>query len=454
MSHNSQVHPSVDEADRRYVWHPCTQMKDHDIAPPLDVVRADGPFIFTRDGKRIIDGISSWWVNLLGHNHPRLTAALCAQAARFPHVMFAGFTHEPAVRLAAELCRIAPGGGAKVFYADCGSAAVEVALKMSFQFWQQTGKPTKRQFVSLGGAYHGETLGALSLSGLPLYREVFAPLMLDTVAVRGPECVRCPHGLDRATCQAECFGHMARALDDHASSLAAVFIEPMVQCANGMNMYSPVYLRKLRAACTAHDVHLVADEIAVGFGRTGRMFACEHAGIAPDFTCVSKGLTGGYLPFAAVVVRDQQVFDAFLGEHHEHKAFLHSHSYTGNPLACSVALEALAVLETEALPALPDRITLLGRILERLGSLPHVDAVRQCGFIGAVDLVEDRATRTAYDSRKRMGWHVYRRALDRGALLRPLGDTVYFMTPLTIPTPVLEELGEIAYNSIQDVTEP
>jgi adenosylmethionine-8-amino-7-oxononanoate aminotransferase len=341
-----------------------------------------------------------------------------------------------------------------VFYADCGSAAVEVALKMSFQFWKQTGRPDKKRFVSLSGAYHGETLGALSVGGIPLYRELFAPLMLDTVAVRGPECCRCPHGLERATCAAECFAPMARALEEHAPSLAAVFIEPMVQCANGMNMYSPAYLRKLRAACTAHTIHLVADEIAVGFGRTGRMFACEHAGIAPDFTCMSKGLTGGYLPFAAVVVRDEAVFDAFLGEYHDYKAFYHSHSYTGNPLACKVALEALDVLETEVMPTLPDQIAVLGGVLDRLRALPHVESVRQCGFIGAADLVEDRASRRAYDPSRRMGWNVYRRALERGAVLRPLGDTVYFLPPLTIPSPVLEELGEIAYNSIQDVTGP
>ena len=445
---------STTGADRSFVWHPCTQMKDHETSPPVEIVRAEGPFLFSRDGTRIIDGISSWWVNLLGHCHPRLVNVLHEQAATLEQVIFAGFTHEPGARLAAELCRRAPGGGAKVFFADCGSAAVEVALKMSYQFWRQSGRPEKRRFVSLSGAYHGETLGALSVGGIPLYREVFAPLLLDTVRVAGPDCYRCPYGTARTRCSAECFEHMARALEQHGGELAAVFIEPMVQCANGMNMYSPAYLSRLRAACDVHNVHLVADEIAVGFGRTGRLFGCEHAGIAPDFLCLSKGLTGGFMPFAAVVVRDGRVFDAFYGEYSEFKAFHHSHSYTGNPMACRLALEVLSLLDAEALPGLPARIAALGRVLDSLRELPHVGEVRQCGLIGAVELVEERGTKRGFDPARRVGWHVGRRALDRGALLRPLGDVIYFLPPLTIPVPVLEELGGIAYNSIVDVLRP
>jgi adenosylmethionine-8-amino-7-oxononanoate aminotransferase len=427
-------------------------MSDHEQQPPLEMVRGSGPFVFDAGGRRYIDGISSWWVNLLGHTHPRLTRVLQEQAATLEHVIFAGCTHAPGARLAARLCAAAPGGYAKVFYADCGSAAVKVALKMSFQYWQQTGRPHKRRFVAIGGAYHGETLGALSVGGLALYREKFAPLLLDTINVPGPTCYRCPHGMTRSTCAAECFAPLQAALEAHADALAAVFIEPLVQCANGMNMYSVEYLRKLAAACAAAGVHLVADEIAVGFGRTGTMFACEQAAVRPDFICISKGLTGGYMPFSAVLVRDQQVFDAFYGAYTDFKAFYHSHSYTGNPMACRLALETMDILEQEVLPALPAQIAVLQRVLKPLAELEHVGDARQCGFIGALELVEDCATKRAYALERRIGRQVYRAALRRGALLRPLGDVLYFLPPLTTPAEVLEELGAIARDSIREVT--
>lgn len=441
------------QLDRAHVWHPCTQMKEHEQQPPLEIVRGCGALVFDAAGRRYIDGISSWWVNLLGHAHPRLTRVLQEQAATLEQVIFAGFTHAPGARLAARLCAAAPGGYAKVFYADCGSAAVEVALKMSFQYWQQTGQPRKRRFLSIVGAYHGETLGALSVGGLALYREKFAPLLLDTLLVPSPNCFRCPYQKTRETCAAECFAPMQAALNAHAADVAAVFIEPLVQCANGMNMYSPVYLKKLAAACAAAGVHLIADEIAVGFGRTGTLFACEQAGIAPDFMCLSKGLTGGYMPFAAVLVRDAKTFDAFYGEHAEQKAFYHSHSYTGNPMACRLALETLDILETEVLAALPARIAALQQVLASLAGLEHVGETRQCGFIGAIELVAARAGKRAYPPEQRTGWQVYRAALRRGAILRPLGDVVYFMAPLTIPLELLEELGAIARDSIREVTE-
>lgn len=438
--------------DRQFVWHPCTQMKDHELLPPAEITHADGIYLFTRDGRRIIDAISSWWVNLLGHAHPRLTRVLSEQAATLEHVIFAGFTHAPGAQLAAALCQAVPGGAAKCFFADCGSAAVEVALKMSFQFWKQTGHPRKTRFATITGAYHGETIGALSVGAIPLYREVFNPLLLDVLVVHGPQCFRCPYGLSRSTCDAECFEHMQRALEEHAETLAAVCIEPLVQCANGMNMYSPRYLAKLAEACRAHNVHLIADEIAVGFGRTGRLFACEHVHVRPDFICLSKGLTGGYMPCAAVLIRDQHIFDAFYGEYTEFKAFYHSHSYTGNPMACRLALDVLDILHTEILPQIATPIAAMSRVLERLAALPHVGETRQCGMIGAIELVEDRATRRPFPLAARTGWHVYCEALRRGALLRPLGDVIYFLPPLTITPAQLDELGAIAYDAIATVT--
>ena len=448
----SSAYDLICRLDRQYVWHPCTQMKDHEVQPPIPIVRGKGPFLYDARGRRYIDGISSWWVNLLGHAHPRLTRALREQAGTLEHVIFAGCTHEPGARLAAELCRIAPGTFSKVFYADCGSAAVEVALKMSFQYWQQTGQARKRKFAALRGAYHGETLGALSVGGIGLYRKVYRPLLLKTFNVDGPDCYRCPFGKARASCGAECFAPLGRVLEAHGAEIAAVFIEPMVQCANGMNMYNAAYLRKLRRACTRHGVHLVADEIAVGFGRTGRMFACEHAGIAPDFLCVSKGLTGGYMPFAAVLT-GEEVFAAFYGEQRAQTAFYHSHSYTGNPMACRLALETIAILEQEALPALPGKCRVLGRALARCAGLKHVGETRQSGYIGAIELVSERRTKRRFPAAARVGWEVCRAALRRGALLRPLGDVLYFMLPLTTPDSVVEHLAEITCEAIKEVTE-
>jgi adenosylmethionine-8-amino-7-oxononanoate aminotransferase len=443
----------VSELDKRFVWHPCTQMKDHEILPPIEIVRGEGPFLFAHDGKRYIDGISSWWVNLLGHTHPRLTAALQDQAETLEHVIFAGFTHQYGARLAAELCRIAPGDPSRVFYADCGSAAVEVALKMSFQYWKQTGNARKKRFVSLQGAYHGETLGALSVGGLDLYRQIYEPLLLDTVDAPGPECFPNVEGTSREQLSEEAYQALEKIVSGNHLDIAAICIEPLVQCANNMNMYSPEYLVKLRDLCTRYDIHLIADEIAVGFGRTGKMFACDHVGVVPDFLCVSKGLTGGYLPFSAVVVQDEEVYNAFYGDYTEYKAFYHSHSYTGNPMACRLALEVIDILESDVLPALPERISVLAEILDRLSQLSHVCETRQCGLIGAVELVRECTPFTRYDPAQRVGWQVYREALGRGAFLRPLGDVIYFMPALTIPLDVLKELGEIAYESIKTVTE-
>ncbi|RLD10272.1 MAG: adenosylmethionine--8-amino-7-oxononanoate aminotransferase BioA, partial [Chlamydiae bacterium] len=331
------------------------------------------------------------------------------------------------------------------------SAAVEVALKMSYQYWKLSGKPEKKRFVSISGAYHGETLGALSVGGIELYRETFSPIMLDTFNVEGPNCFRCPYGKTRDNCSAECFADMERTLTNHSEEIAAVFIEPLVQCANNMNIYSPVYLKKLRELTAELNIHLVADEIAVGFGRTGKMFACEHADVVPDFICMSKGLTGGYMPFAATLVYDEKIYDAFYGEYTEYKAFYHSHSYTGNPMAAGIGLEVIPILENEVMPNLPEKIKVLSEILAELAELPNAGEIRQCGFIGALELVADKKTNEPFPAEKRIGWQVYREALKRGALLRPLGDVIYFLTPLTISIETLKELGRIAKESIQKV---
>jgi adenosylmethionine-8-amino-7-oxononanoate aminotransferase len=404
------------------------------------------------DGNRYIDGVSSWWVNLFGHNHPRLNRALTDQAGRIAHHIFAGFTHEPAVELAHRLCQLAPPGLNKVFFADNGSAAVEVALKMSFQYWQQVGKPQKSRFVSLTDAYHGETLGALSVGGCDLYREIYQPILLEGYQVQGPDCFRCPYGLQREQCHAECFEHLERQVTSAQAQIAAVIIEPLIQGAAGMRIYPPVYLQKLRALCDACSVHYIADEIAVGFGRTGRMFANDHAGTSPDLLCLSKGITGGYLPLSVTLATDA-IYAAFYDDYSAQKAFLHSHSYTGNPLACALAVEVLKIFEEESILAgLQPKMALLQSQASRFESLPQVGEFRRCGMVAAVEMVQDRQTRTAYPWQQRRGLEVYRQALARGALLRPLGNVIYFMPPLTIAEDELRTLLDIAYEAIAAVT--
>ncbi len=438
--------------DREHVWHPCTQQKDHEEIPPIPIVRGEGVYLEDIDGKRYIDGVSSWWVNLFGHNHPRLNRALNEQAGRIAHHIFAGFTHAPAAELAGRLCRLAPAGLNKVFFADNGSSAVEVALKMSFQYWQQTGHPDKSRFVSISEAYHGETIGALSVGGCDLYRQVYRPILLETFQAAGPDCFRCPYGQSRDTCAAECFEALERLITENHKQIAAVIIEPLIQCAAGMRIYPPVYLRKLRALCNTCQVHYIADEIAVGFGRTGKMFANEHAGVSPDLMCLSKGITGGYLPLSVTLATDA-IYQAFYDDYATLKAFLHSHSYTGNPLACALAVETLNIFaEEHILDNLRPKMELLDAWAGRFEQLPHVGEFRRCGMVAAMELVQEQAGKIPYLWQERRGLDVYRRALQKGALLRPLGNVVYFMPPLTISRDELTRLLEIAWQSIAEAT--
>jgi adenosylmethionine-8-amino-7-oxononanoate aminotransferase len=420
-------------------------MKDYEEFPPIVVERGEGAWLVAEDGTRYLDAVSSWWTNLHGHGNARIAGAIARQAAGLEHVIFANFTHKPAIRLAEELCALLPPGLGRVFFADNGSAAVEVALKMSFQYHQQRGQARRRRFASLAGAYHGETLGALATGDLDLYSAVFRPLMMDTLRVPGPDCYRCPVGKTRDTCAAECFAPMERALEEHGETLCAVIVEPLVQCAAGMRIYPPVYLRRLREATARRGVHLVADEIAVGFGRTGRMFALEHAGIVPDLVCLSKGITGGFLPLSAVVT-NEEIYRAFYADYVELRAFMHSHSYTGNPVACAAALENLAIFREEGVLA---RVAERGAALARLArqafaDLDFVGEYRQLGLVGAVELVEDRGARRGFDWRLRAGYRAYRRALARGVLLRPLGNVLYFMPPYCVTEAELARMVEVA----------
>jgi adenosylmethionine-8-amino-7-oxononanoate aminotransferase len=438
--------------DLAHVWHPCTQMKDHEQLPPIPIRRGSGVWLEDFAGKRYLDAVSSWWVNLFGHANPRINAAVRAQLDALEQVILAGFTHEPVIALSEELTALAPAGLTRCFYADNGSSAVEVAVKMSFHYWRNTGRPAKRRFITLSNSYHGETLGALAVGNVELYKEIYRPLLMDVITVPSPDCYERAPGASWAEHSRAQFAHMEAALARHADEAAAVIVEPLVQCAGGMRMYDPVYLALLREACDRHGVHLIADEIAVGFGRTGTLFACEQAGIRPDFMCLSKGLTGGYLPLS-VVLTTEPVYAAFYDEYTKLNAFLHSHSFTGNPLGCAAARATLAIFrEDDTLVrnrSLAAHMNVRARELE---AHPHVAEVRQRGMIVAIEMVRDKARRTPYDWRERRGLTVYAHALSRGVLLRPVGNVVYFMPPYVITPEEIDLLVDVAREGIEAAT--
>lgn len=426
--------------DLSVLWHPCTQMKDHETLPLIPVRRGQGVWLEDMEGNRYIDAISSWWVNLFGHCHPAINAAIKAQLDQLEHVILAGFSHEPVIRLSERLVEITPPGLSRCFYADNGSSAVEVALKMSFHYWRNQGYTGKTRFVSLGNSYHGETLGALSVGNVALYKETYQPLLLDTLVAPSPDCFDREAGMSWEEHTRLKFAEMDRLLAQHADEVCAVIVEPLVQCAGNMRMYHPVYLSLLREACDRYNVHLIADEIATGFGRTGTLFACEQAGISPDFMCLSKGLTGGYLPLSVTLTTDE-VYQAFYDNYRNLTAFLHSHSFTGNPLGCSAALATLDIFATQ--PVLENNRLLAKTMHDLTTDLqdhPHIAEVRQHGMILAMEMIADKAKRTPYPWQERRGLKIYQYALGQGVLLRPLGNVVYLMPPYVI-TP--EELGRV-----------
>ncbi|GAB6048499.1 adenosylmethionine--8-amino-7-oxononanoate transaminase [Methyloparacoccus murrellii] len=438
--------------DLAVLWHPCTQMKDHEDLPMIPIRRGQGAWLEDFDGNRYLDAISSWWVNLFGHANPAIGAALKDQLDTLEHVILAGFSHAPAITLAERLIRLVPAGLTRCFYADNGSAAVEVALKMSFHYWRNRGQPRKTRFITLSNSYHGETLGALAVGDVALYKDTYAPLLLTPITVPSPDCYLREPGEDWAGHSRRRFAAMAQALAEHADETAAVIVEPLVQCAGGMRMYDPVYLTLLREACNRHGVHLIADEIAVGFGRTGTLFACEQAGIRPDFLCLSKGLTGGYLPLSCVLTSDD-IYAAFYDDYGTLRAFLHSHSYTGNALACRAALATLDLFaQDDVLGRNRELARQMGAAAAPLAEHPHVAEVRQTGMILAIEMVRDRATREPYPWQERRGLRVYRQALGRGVLLRPLGNVIYFMPPYVIAPEDIRLMAEVAAEGIDLAT--
>ena len=439
--------------DLAHVWHPCTQMKDHERDLPLiPIRRAEGVWLEDFAGKRYLDAISSWWVNLFGHCNARINAAVAEQLGRLEQVILAGCTHQPVIELSEGLTSVAPSGLDRCFYADNGSSAVEVAVKMSFHYWRNVGRPAKRRFITLTNSYHGETLGALAVGNVELYKEIYRPLLMDVISVPSPDCFEREPGESWEAHSRRKFAEMEAALARHAHETAAVIVEPLVQCAGNMRMYDPIYLRLLREACDRHGVHLIADEIAVGFGRTGRMFACNHADIRPDFMCLSKGLTGGYLPLSAVLTTEP-IYAAFYDEYTKLTAFLHSHSFTGNPLACSAACASLAIFRTDDVLRQNEGLAShMGARARELEEHPHIAEVRQRGMIVAIELTRDKAARQPYAWQERRGLIVYRHALERGVLLRPVGNVVYFMPPYVITPDEIDLMVDVAREGIEKAT--
>ncbi len=446
--------------DLAVLWHPCTQMREHPHALPLfPVAHGEGAWLVGFDGRRVLDGVSSWWTNLHGHAEPRIADAIARQAHTLEQVILAGFSHQPAVELAERLLALAPRQAgreplAKVFYADNGSAGVEVALKMAFHWFHNRGIEGRTKFVALTGSYHGETLGALSVGDIPLYRRVYAPLLLETLFAPSPDAFGASDEADAERLAHAAADALARLLEAHAGEVCALIVEPLLQCAGGMRMHHPAWLRRARELCDAHGVFLIADEIATGFGRTGTLFACEQAGIQPDLLCLSKGLTGGFLPLCAVLAT-QAIYDGFLDDSRE-RAFLHSHSYSGNPLACAAALASLDILEGDAVLA-RNRATAakMAALSEPFRAHPAVAEVRQVGMVVAIELHPETGNDEdghAVEIAGRRGLRMYRAALDAGVLLRPLGDVLYWMPPYCIDDAQLNLLAHATAAALEEAS--
>ncbi len=423
----------ISRRDLEHIWHPCTQMKDHEFLPMIPIRRGEGVYLEDFDGRRYIDAVSSWWVNLFGHANPRISGAVAEQARTLEHVILAGFTHEPVVRLSERLTALAPEGLTRCFYADNGSSAVEVALKMAYHFHKNRGEE-RPLFLSLTNSYHGETIGALSVGDVELYKETYAPLLIRSVQTPVPADQSESAALEAAEA-------LERILQARAGEIAALIVEPLVQGAGSMHMYHPRYLTEARSLCDRYGVLLIADEIMTGFGRTGTMFACEQAGISPDFMTLSKGITGGYLPLSVTLTTDR-IYQEFYCDYNLYKAFLHSHSYTGNALACAAANATLDIFGEENV--IENNRTLAGVMaeeLERFKSLPNVGSVRQTGMIAAVEM-------TGYAPEERIGLKVYEYGLKNGVLLRPLGAVVYFMPPYIISKDEIRKVMRVAFEAV------
>lgn len=440
------------EEDLKYIWHPCSQMKDYETLKPIVIDHGKGSYLYDVDGNEYIDIISSWWCNLLGHCNPKINAAMKKQLDTLEHVIFANLSHEPAIKLCQELSKVIPQGLVKFNFSDNGSASVECALKMAFQYHAQTGQAKRTRFMCLSEGYHGETVGALSVGSMDLYAKIYKPMLMETIHIEAPDCYRCPYGKARDNCQCECFINAEKEFERYGAETAALIVEPLLQGSAGMRIYPALYLKKLRELCDKTGVLLIVDEIATGFGRTGKMFACDHAGISPDIMCISKGLTGGYMPMA-MTLTTQKIYDAFYDDYGKGRAFMHSHTYSGNPLGCSAALAVQQIMREEHIleNAAKTGKYLTAKLQEKLADHKNVGEIRSLGLINAIELVKDKDTKQPFDAKLRTGYAIYKKALQKGLLLRPLGDVLYFNPALNIDKDTIDKAIERCIGSMDEI---
>ncbi len=444
----------LEKLDKKYIWHPFTQMQEWEKEPQLIIESGKGCTLTDVHGKRYIDGVSSLWVTVHGHRKKEINAAITKQLGKVGHTTLLGLSNVPAILLAEKLVNIAPKGLSKVFYSDSGSTSVEIALKIAFQYWQQKGPQFQKKtgFLSLTEAYHGDTIGSVSVGGIELFHATYKPLLFPAYKIESPHCYRCKYGLSYPECQKTCLVHAERTIQKYASVTAALIIEPLVQGAAGMLMQPPGYLKKIRELCTKNNVLLIADEVATGFGRTGKMFACEHEQVAPDILCIAKGITGGYLPLAATLTTDE-IYRGFLGDYREFKTFFHGHTYTGNPLACASAIASIDLFRSEKiLSKLQPKIAYLAKGLKQLRALEHVGEVRQKGFMAGIELVNNRLTKEPYPVNAKIGSRVTLECRKQGLIIRPLGNVIVFMPPLSISLKELQRSLQFLHASISEIT--
>ncbi|MCD7879146.1 MAG: adenosylmethionine--8-amino-7-oxononanoate transaminase [Candidatus Gastranaerophilales bacterium] len=442
------------EDDLKYIWRPFTQMKslEDDSNKPIIIKKGKGIYIEDIDGKKYIDAVSSWWVNTLGHSNKRINKVIAKQAKKIEHVIFGGFSHEPAIRFSKKLISLMNNKLKHVFFSDNGSTAVEVALKMAYQYQVLKGHPEKRKFIALQNSYHGDTLGAVSVGGIDMYHKVYKPLLFEIKQAKSPYCYRCPVKCSNDTCECECLASVEDILKEEAQNIAGIIIEPLVQAAGGMIMYPAKYITKLRTLCDKYNILLIDDEVAMGFYRTGKLFAYEHAGIVPDIICAAKGITAGYMPLSVTVATDE-IFNAFYDDDLDgYKTFYHGHSYTAYPLALAVALENLNILEEMNIEEyLKPKIAKFAKELEKFRTHKNVGDIRQTGMVCAIELVKNKQTKEPFSYEDGIGKKIYLEGLKLGAVLRPMWNCIYFITPYIITEKEIEKLTDIAFQALNNV---
>lgn len=442
---------TIEQKDKQYIWHPFTQMKGWLENDQTVITEAKGIKLKDSEGKEYYDGVSSLWVNIHGHRHPKIDQAIIDQLGKVAHSTALGLANVPATEFAEMLVEVSPEGLNKVFYSDDGSTAVEVALKMAFQYWQHKGKSEKTKFIALSNAYHGDTIGTVSVGGIDLFHRVFKPLLFEPYHVPSPSCYHCKL-TQKCDCHMQCVEVLEAVLKEHHDKIAGMIIEPMVQAAAGMLMAPAGYLKRIRELTKKYNVLLIADEVATGFGRTGRMFACDSECISPDLMCISKGITGGYMPLAATLTTDE-IYNTFLGDMEEKKTFYHGHSYTANQLACAAGIASLKIFKDEhVIEGLQEKIQVIAEKLEKIAKLTHVGEARQRGMIVGIELMQDKAQYIPYAWDKSMGAVVCMKAREHGLFIRPVGDVVVFMPPLCSTVEEITDMLDIIYMSIDEVT--